>query len=84
MAFVGRGGRERLAAAEVLAAHLGKNVGFESVLPLSVHTRCIRHCQEQARRQFTQSVLRLLVFRSRDCPVTALLINRAVIRWELP
>lgn len=42
--FVGRGGRERLAAAEVLAAHLGKNGGFESVLPLSVHTRCLCHC----------------------------------------
>lgn len=84
MALVGRGGRERLAAAEVLGAHLGKNAGFESVLPLSVHTRCVRHCQEQARRQFAQSLLRLLVFRSRDCPVITLLITRAVIRWELP
>lgn len=44
MEFVGRGGRERLAAAEVLAAHLGKNSVFESVLPLSVHTRCVCHC----------------------------------------
>lgn len=80
MPFVGRGGREKLAAAEVLAAHLGKNAGFESVLPLSVHARCICHCQGQARRQFTQSLLRLLVFRSRDCPVMTLLINHAVIR----
>lgn len=44
-------------AAEILAAHLGKNYIFNSMVPLSVHARCIHHCQEQMRRQFTWSLL---------------------------